>query len=82
MIKLLITLSSPITQDTSEDKRTARAALFRNYKSAGKILGDFIIVNDTTIELRFNNITSAQEFEQEATALYAVYNDTASFEYV
>ena len=81
MIKLIITLSSPITQDTSEDKRNARANLFRKYKSAGKIVGDFIIVSDTKIELRFSNLANAQEFEQEATALYAVYNDTATFEY-
>ena len=82
MIKLIITLSSPITQDTSESKRVERAGLFRKYKSQGKILGDFIILNDTIIELRFNSLESAQEFEQEATALYAKYNDSAVFEYM
>jgi hypothetical protein len=81
MIKLIIKLNAPITQDTSELKRAERAALFRKYKSQGKIVSDFIIVNDITIELRFNTLESAQAFEQEATAMYAKYDDSAIFEY-
>jgi len=82
MIKLIITFSSPVAQEASAVKRSERAELFLKYKNQGKIIRDFIIINDATIELRFDSLESAQQFEQEAKALYERYNDTVIFEYV
>ena len=82
MIKLIITFSSPMVQEPPGTKRTERAELFVKYRNLGKIIRDVILVNDSTAELRFDTLESAQAFEQEAKALYERYNDTLIFEYV
>ena len=82
MIKLIATIGTPITQDTNLDKKTERTAIFKKYKSQGKILADFVLLNDSVIEISFIDLTSAQAFATEMQALYIKYNDLIEITYI
>ena len=78
MIKLIVTLNVPLYEQTAAVQDQIRA-LFIKYRASGKIIADFIYVTTTVLELRFNNLASAQEFEQEANILNG---SIATFEYI
>jgi hypothetical protein len=80
MIKVIGTLQEPFHAETDLNKRAERTQVFRKYKS--KIIGDFIILNDTTIEINFTDLVSAQAFVNEMQAVYTKYNDTLTVEYI
>jgi len=82
MIKVIGTIGNPVMEDPQVNKVAERTAVFRKYKSQGKIIGDFIILSDTVIEVNFTDLTSAQSFVAEMQAVYVKYNDTLTVEYV
>jgi len=82
MIKVIGTLGNPIWDDPDQAKTTERAAVFKKYKSRGKIKGDFIVLSDTLIEINFTDLISAYSFVAEMQAVYTKYNDTLTVEYV
>jgi hypothetical protein len=76
MISVTAKLSTAIGKETSTDKKAAIRQLFTNYKLQGKIVGDFILINDKTIEIRFIDTASGEAFVSAATAIYESYQDT------
>ena len=82
MIKVIGTLGNPVWDDPDQAKTTESAAVFKKYKLKGKIKGDFIVLNDTVIEINFTDLSSAQAFVAEMEAVYTKYNDTLTVEYV
>jgi hypothetical protein len=76
MISVTAKLSTAIGKETSTDKKAAIRQLFTNYKLQSKIVGDFILINDSTIEIRFIDKLSAEAFVTEAMALYESYADS------
>jgi hypothetical protein len=78
MIKLIVTLNTPLSEQPSAIQEQMRT-LFVKYKTSGKIVADFIYVTTAILEIRFNTLASAQEFEQEANILNS---SIATFEYL
>ena len=81
MVKLIATIGTAITQDTELNKKISRTAIFKKYKTQGSLIGDFILLNDSVIEINFTDLISAEKFAQEITELYSMYNDTVTFQF-
>jgi hypothetical protein len=82
MIKVIGTLNNPVWNDPDQAKTAETIAIFKKYKSKSKIIGDFIILSDTLIEVNFTDLVSAQAFVAEMETVYTKYNDTLTVEYV
>lgn len=76
MISVTAKIGVPFSKETSNQKKTDRLALLAEYKSTGKIVGDFILVSDSIIEIRFIDLPSAESFIQAVKSLYEQYSDT------
>ena len=76
MISVTAKIGTPFTKETSVEKRASQIALLSEYKSAGKIVGDFILVTDSIIEIRFTDMASAESFIEAVVNLYEQYSDT------
>lgn len=76
MISVTAKIGVPFSKETSIQKKNSRVALFAQYKQAGKIVGDFIIIDDSTIEIRFTDLYSAERFVEDVINLYEQYSDT------
>jgi hypothetical protein len=76
MISITAKIGTPIGEESSLGKKTAIVELLQRYKAQGKIIGDFILVTDTIIEIRFTDTASGEAFVSEAKAIYELYQDT------
>ena len=76
MISVTAKIGVPFSKETSIEKSASQFALLSKYKSAGKIVGDFILVTDSVIEIHFTDMASAESFIAEVLALYKKYSDT------
>jgi hypothetical protein len=76
MISVVAKIGTPIGEESSVAKKNAIVQLLQRYKSQGKIIGDFILIDDSTIEIRFIDIASGEAFVTEATAIYESYQDS------
>jgi hypothetical protein len=76
MISVTAKIGVPFSKETSSEKQNSIAALIAEYKQTGKIVGDFILVDDNTIEIRFIDVASAENFTEAVINLYEQYSDT------
>jgi hypothetical protein len=76
MISVTAKIGVPFSKETSSEKQNSIAALIAEYKQTGKIVGDFILVDDNTIEIRFIDVPSAENFTEAVINLYEQYSDT------
>lgn len=81
MVKLLVYSNTPLTTEPIPEKLAEISSLYIKYKSLGKIVGEYLLLQDNAVQIPFKDIQSAESFKQEATALYTKYNDTISFQY-
>jgi hypothetical protein len=82
MISVIAKIGVPFSKETSIQKKNSRAALLAEYKQAGKIVGDFILIDDSTIEIRFTDISGAERFVEDVINLYEYYSDTIEVEQI
>jgi hypothetical protein len=80
MISVTAKIGVPFSKETSTEKKNSRVALLAEYKQAGKIVGDFILVDDNTIEIRFTDVPSAESFTEAILNLYGQYSDTVEIQ--
>jgi hypothetical protein len=76
MISVTAKIGVPFSKETSIAKRNSRVALLQQYKQANKIIGDFILLDDSTIEIRFIDVPSAENFVEDIINIYEQYSDT------
>ena len=80
MISVTAKIGVPFSKETSSEKRNRTATLIAEYRQAGKIVGDFILVDDNTIEIRFVDVPSAETFTEAIINLYEEYSDTVEIQ--
>jgi hypothetical protein len=83
MTTLIGKIGIGLSKEISQEKIDARTNLFSRYVMQNKIVGDFILLDDNTIQIEFATLTDAQAFAQEIELLYANYtDDSVIIEYV
>jgi hypothetical protein len=83
MTTLIGKIGIGLSKEISQEKIDARTNLFSRYVMQNKIVGDFILLDDNTIQIEFATLTDAKAFAQEIELLYANYtDDSVIIEYV